>query len=115
MARRQADDQPADLARPHRREFRGDQFDMPVHQGPGARVELAERARGKARKVMVQQRRALVPAGSRRMLIGGFEKGLSSTSLTELVLDVSWVSLRLAPVSTGSKSHVSSVIAVAGS
>src|SRR6266446_1275553 len=53
MARRQADDQPADPAGMHRRELRRDQLDMPVHQEWGARVELTERARRKARKVVV--------------------------------------------------------------
>src|ERR1700730_16910556 len=32
MARRQADDQPPDPAGAHRRQFRGDQLDMPVHR-----------------------------------------------------------------------------------
>ena len=61
MARRQADDQPPDPAGMHRRQFRGDQLDMPIHQKLGARVELAERARGKARKVMIQQGGAIAP------------------------------------------------------
>jgi hypothetical protein len=52
MARRQADDQPPDMAGTHRRQLRGDQLDMPVHQEWGARVELAERACRKARKVI---------------------------------------------------------------
>ena len=59
MARRQADDQPPDAAGAHRREFRGDEVDMPVHRERGARVELAERACGEARKVVAPQGRAL--------------------------------------------------------
>jgi len=51
VARRQADDQPADMAGMHRREFRGDQLDMPVHRERGARVELAERTMRKAREI----------------------------------------------------------------
>ena len=63
MARRHADDQPADPAFAHRRELRRDQLDMPVHRERGARVELAERARREAREVVPQQCRALAPRG----------------------------------------------------
>jgi len=54
MARRQVDDQPPDAARAHRRQFRRDELDVPVHRERGARVELAERARREARKVVPQ-------------------------------------------------------------
>jgi hypothetical protein len=52
VARRHADDQPADPARAHRRQFRGDQLVMPARREWGARVELAGTARCKAREVV---------------------------------------------------------------
>src|SRR3974377_1256221 len=61
MARRHADHQPANPARAHRRQLPGHDLDMPVYRQPGARVELAKAARGKARKVVAQQCGALVP------------------------------------------------------
>jgi hypothetical protein len=54
MTRRHADHQPADPALAHRRELPGHQLDMPVHRQPGARIELAKAARGKARKVVAK-------------------------------------------------------------
>ena len=50
MARRQADDQPADPARAHRGELGGDQLDMPVHRERGARIELAKARAAKLAK-----------------------------------------------------------------
>src|SRR5262249_39130089 len=63
MARRQADDQPADTALTHRRQFCCDELEMPVRRKRRARVELAERACGKARKIVPQQGGALAPPG----------------------------------------------------
>jgi hypothetical protein len=44
VARRQADDQPADMPGAHRRQFCRDEVEMPVRRKRSARVELAERA-----------------------------------------------------------------------
>ena len=58
VARRYADDQPADAAVAHRRQFPRHELDMPVHREPGARVELAKAPRRKAREIVPQQCRA---------------------------------------------------------
>jgi hypothetical protein len=49
MPRRQVDHEPADLAVLHRREPGGDDFDVPVHLKPGARVEFVKRALGEGK------------------------------------------------------------------
>src|SRR5215467_13044551 len=55
MARRQTDDQPAEAPCAHRGQFRGDELEMPVRRKRSARVQLAESACGKTRKVVPQQ------------------------------------------------------------
>jgi hypothetical protein len=61
MARRQADDQPADMAPMHRRQLCRDKLDTLVRSKRGARAELAKTARGKGRKVVTQQGGTLLP------------------------------------------------------
>src|SRR5262249_14889338 len=61
VARRQTDDQPAEMALAHRRQFCGDQLDVPVAGKGRARVELRKTAHGKAHKIVAQYRRAVVP------------------------------------------------------
>jgi hypothetical protein len=56
MTRRQVDDQPADLAFPHRDQLGGDELEMPIRRQLGLRVELVEAARGKQRKVDLASR-----------------------------------------------------------
>jgi hypothetical protein len=51
MARRHVDDQPPDTAVTHCRQFRGNELVMPARREEGARVELAETVRCKARKI----------------------------------------------------------------
>jgi hypothetical protein len=51
VARRHVDDQPADTAVAHCRQFRGNEFVMPARRKWGARVELAETVRCKAGKI----------------------------------------------------------------
>src|SRR5262245_27255435 len=59
MARRQVDDQAADLAVKNRGQFRGDDLDMPAEKERGLRIELTKGAARKARKIALQQ--AAVP------------------------------------------------------
>jgi hypothetical protein len=54
------DDQVPDLAAAQRRQFRGDDFDMPAHREAGARVELAETPLREADEIAPQQRAVLV-------------------------------------------------------
>ena len=61
MAGRQVDDQPPDLALPHRGELGGDDLEMPVHRQLGLRVEVLEAARGKGGEVVPQQELVLCP------------------------------------------------------
>jgi hypothetical protein len=55
MARRQVDDQQADLALPHRGEFGGDDLDVPVHRQVGLRVEVAKAALGEGGKILAER------------------------------------------------------------
>ena len=55
MAGRQVDDQPPDLALPHRGQLGGDDLEMPVHRELGLRVEVVEAARREAGEVLPQQ------------------------------------------------------------
>ena len=55
MARRQVDDQPPDLAFPHRGQLGGDDFEVPVRRQAGLRVEVLEAAPGEGRQVVPQQ------------------------------------------------------------
>ena len=51
----QVDDQPPDLAFPHRGQLGGDDLEMPVHRQLDLRVEVLEAARGEADEVLPQQ------------------------------------------------------------
>ena len=76
VTRRHVDDQPADLAHAHRRQFCGDDLDMPVHQKGGARTQVTEAALGEADEIAPQQRvvsaqvnlsaAVIIPATTRR-------------------------------------------------
>ena len=55
MARRQVDDQPADLTFKQCGQFRGDNLKMPAEQKPSLRVELDKSAAGEAREIAPQQ------------------------------------------------------------
>ena len=48
----QIDDQPLDLAFPHRGELGGDDLEVPAHRQLGLRVEVVETACGEQRKVV---------------------------------------------------------------
>ena len=54
MARRQVDDQPPDLALPHRSELGGDDFDVPVHRECCLWVQIVKAAHGEGGKVLAQ-------------------------------------------------------------
>src|SRR5207249_888375 len=55
MAWRQVDDQPPDLAFPHRGQLGGDDLEMPVHCQLGLRVEVLEAPSGEGGEVVPQQ------------------------------------------------------------
>jgi hypothetical protein len=55
MARRQIDDQPADLSLEHCRQFRGDDLEMPAEQKRCLRVQLGKCPARKAREIAPQQ------------------------------------------------------------
>src|SRR5260370_22235793 len=60
VARRQVDDEAADLAVAQRGQFRGDDFDVPPHRKPRPGAQLAETALRKADQIAPQQRLVLV-------------------------------------------------------
>ena len=82
MARRQVDDQPPDLALPHRGQLGGDDFEMPVHRQLGLRVEVLEAARGKGGEVLPQQDLVLRPGQVFEHHFSPFEKRILSCSIT---------------------------------
>src|SRR5215468_3188765 len=55
MPRRQVDDQPADLAFPHRGQLRGDDLEMPVHRELSLWIEILEAASCEGHEVVPQQ------------------------------------------------------------
>src|SRR5436190_11076391 len=61
MAGRQVDDQPPDRALPHRRQFRGDDLEVPAPRQLGLRVEIVEAARGEGAEVLPQDGVVLGP------------------------------------------------------
>jgi len=65
MTRWQVDDQPPDLALPHRGQLGGDDFQVPVHCQLGLRIEFVEAARDKGGEVLAQQSLIL---GARQLL-----------------------------------------------
>src|SRR5271165_1960318 len=107
MPRRHADDQPADPAFAHRRQFCRDELDMPVRHERAARVQLAESARRKAREVVAQQRRTVaarrVPADDRRRRgqRGGSEVAAAAASAASAAI---WRRKRATNWSTTSRS-----------
>src|SRR5215831_21225443 len=55
MPRRQVDDQPPDLAFPHRGQLRGDDLEMPVHRELSLWIEILEAASCEGHEVVPQQ------------------------------------------------------------
>jgi hypothetical protein len=65
MARRQVDDQAADLALAHRGELGGDDFDVPVGQERRLRVQIVKAASGKGGEILPQQGQTIGFSGFR--------------------------------------------------
>ena len=82
MTRWQVDDQPPDLAFPHRGQLGGDDLEMPVHRQLGLRVELLEAARGEGGEVVPQQDLVLGRGEVLEHHFSAFENRALSCSMT---------------------------------
>src|SRR4051794_25062577 len=80
MARRQVDDQSPDRALPHRRQFRGDDVEVPAPRKLGLRVEIVEAARGEGAEVLPQNSVILGPGQvlDHRLLISRYASAPSA-------------------------------------
>ena len=76
------DDQPPDLAIPHRGQLGGDDFEVPVDRELGLRIELLEAASGEGGEVVPQQDLVLGPSQVLEHHFSAFEKRALSCSKT---------------------------------